>query len=315
MSRPDISIIVVSYNTRAMTLNCLAALDAALEGDGVAAEIFVVDNGSADGSAAAVRGAFPGVRVIENARNAGFGAANNQAMRSAGGEFVLLLNSDAFVRPGAIGAMVRCLRDHPEAGAVGPRLLNGDGSLQRSCYKFPGPGRAAAEGLLLTAAFPNHRRLGDYRAWDHAGGREVGFVIGACLLLRRAALDEVGMFDEDFFLYAEETDLCYRLRRAGWAVRFTPEAEVVHLNGGSGKAQPDRVFEEFQRGQERFVRKHHGRAGLAVYRAMRVVGSAVRVAAFGAAGRWAEVRRWRRILRWTLGSRGPGLSDLQRDAA
>ncbi|HWE07699.1 MAG TPA: glycosyltransferase family 2 protein, partial [Rhizomicrobium sp.] len=127
-----VSAIVVSYNTKSLTLECLRALDDDLTG--TPAEVWVVDNASADGSAAAIRAAFPQVRLVTNPRNAGFGAANNLAMAQARGEFLLLLNSDAFVKPGAVRALIDYLRSHPRVGAVGPRLLNGDGSLQRSCW-------------------------------------------------------------------------------------------------------------------------------------------------------------------------------------
>ncbi len=313
---PPISAIIVSYNTRDMTLECLRTLHDDL-GD-LSAEVFVVDNASSDGSAAAIRSAFPQVRLIENARNAGFGAANNQAMRQAQGEFFLLLNSDAFPKAGAIQALMDFLREHPDAALVGPRLLNEDGSLQPSCYRFPGPFRALCENLLLTAKFPAHPVLGDYRSWPHDAERAVDFVIGACCLVRRAAVEKVGLFDEDFFLYAEETDWCYRFRQAGWKVMFTPRAEVVHLNKGSGKRQPDRVFCEFHRGQERFFRKHHGLSGLWFFRAVMVFGASLRVLVFLAAALAVPRRRaqslslvaqWQRILTWTLGFRGPGLRE------
>jgi len=314
--RPVISAIVISYNTRAMTLDCLRSLYGDL-GE-MPSEVFVVDNASSDGSAAAIRDAFPQVIVIENARNAGFGAANNQAMRLARGEFLLLVNSDAILKPGAIAAMFEPMHADDRCAVVGPQLLNADGSLQPSCYKFPGPMRSIFENTLLTAAFPNHRVFGDYRAWKHDTRREVQFVIGACLLVRRSAVDEIGLFDEAFFLYAEETDWLYRFGRAGWKIWFTPAAQVFHLCGASGRQQPLRVFTEFHRGQERFVRKHHGRAGLVVYRTAKVYGSVVRLAVFSAhsvvrpAQRRKdldEVARWARILAFTVGVRGQGLRD------
>jgi GT2 family glycosyltransferase len=199
-----VSVIIVSFNTRQMTLDCLRALDDALAADGLAsaAEVLVVDNGSTDGSAAAVREAFPDVVLIENQTNRGFSAANNQAIRVAKGERVLLLNSDAFPRAGAIAALMRYLDEHPRVAAVGPRLLNADGSLQPSCFRFAGPWRSVCENLLLSAAFPNSRLVGDFRAWPHDAERDdVDFVIGACMLVRRAAIEQVGVFDEAFFLY------------------------------------------------------------------------------------------------------------------
>ena len=307
---PVVSAVIVSYNTRELTLRCLASLHADL--DGLPAEVFLVDNGSADDTVPAVRSAFPAVTVIDVGRNAGFGAANNLAIARAAGEFVLLLNTDAFVRPNAVAALVAYLRNHPRTAVVGPRLLNADESLQPSCHRFPSPGRAACEYTFLTAALPNHPAWGDYRRWPHDADREVDFVSGACMLVRRSAVNEVGTFDEAFFMYAEETDWCRRFRDAGWAVAFTPAATVVHLNGGSGSRQADRVFDEFHRSAQRYIRKHHGRAGLAVYRACLVGGASARVVLFGlgavlstgpakARGQ-RRTREWARILAWHSGA-------------
>jgi GT2 family glycosyltransferase len=308
-----ISVIIVSYNTRQMTLECLRTLYA--NAGGAELEVFVVDNASNDDSAEAIRDAFPQAHVIRNEQNVGFGPANNQAIRLATTDYILLLNSDAFLRPHAIERLIAYLDVHPDAAIVGPRLLNRDESLQRSCYRFPTPWRMACEYLLLTAAFPNSRWVGDYRAWAHDTEREVDFVIGACMLVRRAAIQHAGLFDEDFFFYSEETDWCRRFKLAGWKICFTPVAEVQHLNGASGAAQADAVFNEFRRAQERFIRKHDGPVGLALVRIVVVIGAAIRIAAFfllsapkgKRAQRRATCRKWTRILTWTLGRRGPGL--------
>jgi GT2 family glycosyltransferase len=298
-----------------MTLECLAKLQASL-GD-LEAEVFVVDNGSQDGSATAIRTAFPQVRLIENAVNLGFGPANNQAIRLASGKYILLLNSDAFPKPGAIANLVAYLDDHADTAVVGPRLLNRDGSLQKSCYPFPSPFRATCDYLMLTAIWPDSSLVGDFRNWPHDRERVVDFVIGACMLVRRSAIDQVGLFDEEFFFYGEETDWCRRFNKAGWKVAFSPGGEVYHLNGASGATQPDRVFSEFRRAQERFMRKHHGTAGLVLFHAVVLIGSALRIGAFGVlalvapgkrSARLALVGKWRRILLWTLGRRGPGLT-------
>lgn len=312
--RPTVSVVIVSYNTRAMTLECLRTLYDRL--GGLTAEVFVVDNGSSDGSADAVAKAFPDVRLIRNEGNRGFAAANNQAIRLASADYLLLLNSDAFPKPGAVTTLVEQMAARPDLAVLGPRLLNRDESLQKSCYRFPGPMRSVCENLLLTAMWPNNRLVGDYRGWGHDGDRDVEFVIGACLLVRRSAIDSVGSFDEAFFFYGEEADWCRRFRQAGWKIAFTSAAEVYHLNGASGAVQRRAVFDEFHRAQERFVRKHHGPLGLFVYRFMMVVGAVLRMAAFGllrltgnrrAAG---LVRKWFGILVWTLGWRGGGLGRM-----
>lgn len=285
--RPLVSVVIISFNTRQMTLDCLRALDADLRAGATSAEVWVVDNASTDQSVAAVRSAYPEVRVIENDRNVGFGAANNQAMRRATGDFLLLLNSDAFVEPGTISALVRYLHDHPTAGAVGPRLLNVDGTLQRSCHTFPSPTRAWLENLGISYVLANHPTIGDYRRWGHDADRDVDFAIGACLLVRRSVYEQVGGFDEAFFMYSEETDWQRRIHAAGWSIAFTPSARVTHLGGGSGAAntagpkQPWRVSDTFLKSLDYYERKHHGLLGLISFRAAMTVGALMRSASAG----------------------------------
>jgi GT2 family glycosyltransferase len=236
-----------------------------------------------DNSASAIREAFPDVHLIENPRNAGFGAANNLALERARGKYFLLLNSDAFPLPGAIPSLLKYLKEHPEVGVVGPQLLNGDGSLQVSCWKFPSPARALFEALGLSALLPNHPLFGDYFRWAHDEERRVDFAIGAALLLRREVYEEVGGFDENFFLYAEETDWMKRMAQANWPVAFIPWAQVTHLGGASSDAragQNPRFFE----GQDRFIQKHFGARGLLAYRAANVIGALLRLGAFAARG-------------------------------
>jgi GT2 family glycosyltransferase len=316
-----ISVVIVSYNTREMTLKCLEALFTSLTA--IPAEVWLVDNASTDGTVADVQRHFPQVRVIANDRNVGFGTANNQAMRQASGKYILLLNTDAFVQPTTLSTLAEYLDNHPDIAAIGPRLLNADGSLQHSCYRFPSPSRTMFENLLLTAAFPNNSLVGDLRNWPHDVERDVDFVIGACLLLRYSVLKTIGLFDEGFFMYAEETDLFYRLKTSGWRTVFVPTAECTHLGGGSGKEQSARVFCEFRRGQEKFFRKHYGLLGLIWYRVWMTFGALLRIVLFGMfallrpsqkSSATREVRNWSRILTWTLGRRGPGLREAAQQA-
>jgi GT2 family glycosyltransferase len=281
---PLLSVVIVSYNTRAMTLDCLRSLYDDIAGLGDAqSEVFVVDNASHDGSAEAIREAFPQVQLIASNKNLGFGAANNLAMARARGEFFLLLNSDAFPLPGAIPTLLKYLQQHPNVGAVGPKLLNGDGSLQPSCWKFPAPRRAWAEALGLAALLPAHPVFGDYFRWAHDEERHVDFVVGACVLLRRAVYEQVGGFDENFFLYAEETDWMKRMEAAGWPIAFIPWAQVTHLGGASSDSKPG-VNPLFFDGQDRFVSKHFGPRGLASFRAANLLRASLRLLAFAAKG-------------------------------
>jgi len=278
---PLVSAIVVSYNTRQMTLDCLRSLQADLAA--VASEIIVVDNASTDGSPAAIRAADPQIKVFENTANRGFGAANNQGMRAATGDFFLLLNSDAFPKPGAVAAMLRCMKDYPEAGVVGPHLLNADGTTQRSCFRFPSPLRAWLENFWISAIVPNTWAWGDWRRWAHDQERRVDFVIGACMLLRRQVFEQTGGFDESFFMYAEEADWQKRILQHGWTVRFTPAAQVTHLGGASGAAEPEGVKRRFFDGHDYYELKHHGFAGLALMRVAMMIGCAMRVVGWAVA--------------------------------
>jgi GT2 family glycosyltransferase len=266
-----VSAIVISFNTREMTLECLKALEATLEG--VNSEIIVVDNASTDESVEAIRDNFPRVQIIAQETNAGFGAANNEAMRVAKGRFFLLLNSDAFPERMAVPALLAFMNENPRAGAVGPRLLNGDGSLQISCHPFPSPLFAWMENLWLTRG---------YRGWAHDRVRRVDFLIGACLLVRRETYEEVGGFDETFFMYSEEADWERRMRDAGWERVFVPTARVTHLGGASGAAEEARIRRHFFESLDHYERKHHGLAGLISFRAAMAAGCALRTVIWAA---------------------------------
>ena len=281
---PTLSVVVVSYNTRELTLRCLRELLGHMEAEGVSGEVWVVDNASRDGSADAVAREFPAVNLLALDQNIGFGPANNLAFERARGRFFLLLNTDAFLHAGALSVLIEFLGDPAKArvGAVGPQLRNADGSLQRSCWKFPSPARSWMEALGVTRALKGHPRWGDYYRWAHDQTRSVDFVIGACLLVRREVYDEVGGFDPAFFLYAEESDWQKRMREDGWDIVFVPAAQVTHLGGASGAGEKARVNTLFWQGQERYVLKHFGRGGWASMRAGVTVGVLLRTTAYGA---------------------------------
>jgi GT2 family glycosyltransferase len=266
-----LDVVLVSFNTRQLTCDCIASLLPAI--NDLNGAVIVVDNDSQDGSVDAIREHFPTVHIVANPKNIGFGAANNIAFAESQSKYVMLLNTDTIVKPGAIRSMVDVLDREPSVGAVGCRLANADGSLQKSCWSFPTPLLAWSEAFGLN-------RLGltrDWYRWDHESEQDVDFVIGAALMVRREVIQKVGGFDEAFFLYAEEADWQKRMHDAGWQVRFTPAGTIVHLGGASGEAMRDRQIVEFCRGTERFIRKHHGWLGFQIFRAGVIVGTSTRV--------------------------------------
>ncbi|HEX6680462.1 MAG TPA: glycosyltransferase family 2 protein, partial [Gaiellaceae bacterium] len=244
----DVSVVVVTFNSAQWIERCLESVRSY--------ETIVVDHGSEDETLEIVRRRFPDARVIEE-ENRGMGGGNNTGMRLASARYFLLLNSDAWAVGDAVEQLTAFVDQHPEAAVVGPRLLNPDGSLQRSARAFPTLWRLATEYLFLRKLAPRSRLLnGFYEGdFDHDEAREVDWLFGACLLVRRDAADEVGLFDEDFFMFSEETDWCFRFRQAGWSVWFFPGAEFVHVGGAS---HGGRLFAENVRGHLRFLAKHRG---------------------------------------------------------
>jgi len=239
-----------------------------------------------------VRSRFPDARVIEE-ENRGMGGGNNTGMRLASARYFLLLNSDAWGVGDAVEQLTAFADRHPEAAVVGPRLLNPDGSLQRSARAFPTLWRLATEYLFLRKLAPRSRLLNRFYEgdFDHDEAREVDWLFGACLLVRRDAADEVGLFDEDFFMFSEETDWCYRFRQAGWSVWFFPGAAVVHVGGAS---HGGRLFAENVRGHLRFLAKHRGAREAERARRLLLAGVRLRLLIFRGERRngYREAARW-----------------------
>lgn len=262
---PTMSVVVVSYNTAAVLRHCLQAIRSV--GSEEVAETIVVDNGSHDGSVELVQAEFPEVRIIVNAGNVGFGSASNQGIAAARARYVLLLNSDVLIRPGVPRALASYLERHPTVGIVGPQLVNPDGSLQPSCFPEPTPLHAFLDmaGLIrLIRVIPALRQRYP-RTWAHDCPRAVPWVLGAALAIRRTAFDVVGGFDESFFMYFEETDLCRRLRACGWTTHFTPTAAIVHLGGASTAQQRQAMEWQLFTSMARYYRCHYSSARLMVF--------------------------------------------------
>jgi hypothetical protein len=246
----DLSVSIVNTNSRELLLACLETLR------GADAEIVVLDNASEDGSGAAVQKRFPEVRLIAQNFRAGFGANHNTVIRGSEGRYVYVLNEDTTADDWALDRIVAYLDANPRVAALGPRLVYPDGRLQDSAWRFPTP-LVSTIGLLTVGKLGVKQSRG-------AGAHAVDWVMGAALVLRREALDEVGLFDEDFFLYSEEVDLQFRLREAGWDVHYFPEATVVHHESQFSAEIPERRINEMWRSRHRYWHKHHGAVGARV---------------------------------------------------
>jgi GT2 family glycosyltransferase len=255
-TEPRLSAVVVSFNTRDDLLRCIRSLEDAVS---LPIEIIVVDNASSDGSVAAVQSTFPEVRTIANSQNLGFSRANNQGLRAARGAYVLILNSDAEVRPGSVEAMAALLDREPEAAVVGPRTLNSDGTPQVSYGPALTPLAEWRQRRLVRSARRRDPRTLRRLEEESRHPRCVDWVSGSCMLARRDALAAIGGFDEDFFLYEEDVDLCIRVRESGRKVVFTGHAEIVHHLGSSVGQALDRSKLEYHRSHLLYYRKHNGR--------------------------------------------------------
>jgi N-acetylglucosaminyl-diphospho-decaprenol L-rhamnosyltransferase len=282
-----VSVIVVTYDALPWIERCLASV--------AGRELIVVDHGSTDGTRELVAGRFPQARLVEQ-ENRGLGAGFNAGMRLASGDYFLLLNSDAWAVGDAVERLVAFADSHPEAAVVGPRLQNPDGSLQRSVRGFPTLWRIATEYMFLRKLAPSSRALNAFYSggFAHDEVSEADFLLGACLLVRREAADAVGLFDEDFFMFSEETDWCFRFRVAGWKVLFYPGAEFVHVGGASTRRDWGPMFREQLRGHLRFLAKHRGAREAEHARRLLLLALRLRALVFrGERGRtYAEAARW-----------------------
>jgi N-acetylglucosaminyl-diphospho-decaprenol L-rhamnosyltransferase len=254
----DLSTVVVHYQSLETLPRCLEALATATSG--WSAETVVVDNHSQDGVDVLLTRDFPGVHLIANRENLGYAKAVNQGIAATTGEFVLVMNPDCFLEPGAVTALVDHAREHPRVAVAGPQLLDTRGVIEYSARSFPD----AASFLfnrysLLTRLFPRNRFSRRYLLtdWDHRSVRDVDWLSGACLLVRREAIAEVGPMDEGFFMFNEDVDWCRRMKIGGWSVTYVPSARAVHEVGASRRRVASRVILERHRGMIRYFHKHH----------------------------------------------------------
>lgn len=255
-----LSVVFLSYNTRDLTRQALNSVLAAAEG--LEAEIFVVDNASADGSADMVAEEFPQVKLVCNEANVGFSAGNNVALRQVAGEYALLINTDTIVRRDALHAMVDFLDAHPEAGACGCKILDPDGTLQLDSRRgFPTPLAAFCKMSGLSRLFPKHPLMARYHLThlDPEQTAEIEVLSGSCMMVRKSAMDQVGLLDEDYFMYGEDIDWCYRFHQAGWKIYYLPTTAIIHFRGESGRGTPLKILYRKSRAMSIFVNKHMAR--------------------------------------------------------
>ena len=312
---PQVSVLIVSYNTREMTLRCLQTLFD--HSESVTTEVIVVDNASCDGSVEAIRERFPTVRIHASEENLGFGRANNIAMEMATAPWFLLLNSDAFVHAGALQSLLEYSnyalhKGERRVGVVAPRLLNRDGTHQMSHHDFVTPLGVWRENLGLSSLrnfIVKKLRTNDVIADEAIAeeSRAVDWAIGACLLVRREVWQQVGGFDERFFMYQEEADWQRRITAAGWEIRFLPSAQVTHWGGASGNASENasenetaRVSQHFFESLDFYQWKHYGWRGLLSLRAAMTVGCAARTAAWTLASLAPPLRSHARLKSRTM---------------
>jgi N-acetylglucosaminyl-diphospho-decaprenol L-rhamnosyltransferase len=273
----DITVCIVAYECREKLRACLQSIRA--KSGAVDYEVIVVDNASSDGTADMVADEFFWAKLIRNTDNRGFAAANNQALSQATGQYLMLLNPDTELTGGALEALVRFLRERPWVGALGPRLVYPDGSLQYSCCAFPTPMTLLIDSLGLSRAFPRSRVFGRQRMtwWDHSRSHKVDWVSGAALVMSRPAYRRVGPLDEGFFMYAEELDWQWRLRREGFECWYCPDVTIVHHEYASWQGR--RLAQVLWGHQSlwRYFRKSYGRADEMAARVLTALGAFLRM--------------------------------------
>ena len=261
--QPILSVVIVSWNTRQLTLDCVSSLESTREA--LSTEITVVDNASSDDTVEKLRQQFPYVKVIANPENLGFARGNNIGLRICTGKYVALINSDVVVPKGCLEKMIRYLEENARIGMLGPKMILRDGSIGKSVYASPTVWNWFCNALGLSAVFKHSRLFGNFELadFDYNKTQDVDMLTGWLWLVRSTALDEVGVLDDQFFMYGEDIDWPKRFRRAGWRVTYYSEAQAIHYCGASSDRAPTRFYVEMNRANLQYFRKHHGAAGVA----------------------------------------------------
>lgn len=254
----DISIIIINYKTPELTLGAIESVYQSITDFWY--EIILVDNHSCDGIIERVTGRYPHFRIIANEVNVGFSKANNQAIRIASGRYILLLNSDTVIQPDTLETMISFMDAHPKVGASGCKVILPDGKLDKACRRgFPTPSASFYYAFGFSKLFPNVPRFNQYQLGylDPDDSYPVDCLVGAFMLVRKEAIDQVGLLDEEFFMYGEDIDWCYRIKQGGWEIYYYPKTTITHYKGASSRRKPFKIVYEFHRAMWLFHRKHY----------------------------------------------------------
>ncbi|PUA39884.1 glycosyl transferase family 2 [Paenibacillus elgii] len=254
----DLSIIILNYNTRELTLNCLKSIY--LSETTYTYEVILIDNNSRDNSVEAIREAFPSVHLICNDVNVGYSKANNQGMRVAKGRYVLLLNSDTVIQSDTLHTMIQFMDQHENIGAAGCKVVLPDGALDKACRRgFPTPSASFYYAFGFSKLFPDNPKFNQYQLThlDQNKDYPVDCLVGAFMMVRKEAIDQVGMLDEQFFMYGEDIDWCYRIKQGGWNIYYYPYTQIIHYKGASSRRKPFKIIYEFHRAMYLFHQKHY----------------------------------------------------------
>lgn len=311
-----LSIIIVNWNAREFLLRCLASIYENCRQPFF--EIIVVDNLSSDGSIPAVKARFKNVTVIENNENNGFSQGNNIGIKKSIGDYVLILNPDTEVLAGALEKLVEFLDRHAEVWAVGPKILNSDGTVQFTCAReFPTPLSEFMAYSILFRPFLTNKTIGRYNMayWDHLDSRPINCLSGACMLVRKTAFETMGFFDERFFMYAEDIDFCYRIQKSGGRCWYLAETAIIHYGGQSSRQVVGKTYYRYYESMYLFYRKHRGAGSAFGYKSLMLLYGVFTLPFFlikviidkkTGAEMSARIQSLRQIIRWALCSRGGG---------
>jgi GT2 family glycosyltransferase len=273
----DISIIIVSYNTCKLTINTLNSISGSQFL--YQYEIILIDNASNDSSVSEIKKRYPQITIIENNQNFGYSRANNQGILLAKGRYILLLNSDTIINEETLQAMLAFMDSNPTIGASGCKIVLPDGSLDKACRRgFPTPSASFYYAFGISKLFPNIPRFNQYQLsyLDPDKDYPVDCLVGAFMMVRREVIDQVGMLDEDFFMYGEDIDWCYRIKEAGWGIHYYPYTKIIHYKGASSRKKPYKIIYEFHRAMWLFHRKHYQKKYSSLVNIMVYMGIAVK---------------------------------------